>query len=171
MNEMAGLCALTGVDIEGRAPRHGQRQAHRHPFHLRRLRLRRLVLPKDVRALIRSAEQQGYDSQILRAVEARNAAEGAALRDPRRAVPGTLAGRTVALWGLAFKPGTDDLREAPSLVLLEALLPHGVRVRAHDPVANAGGRGTLSGSCGLRPIDAPRLALRRRRGRSMPWCW
>lgn len=95
--------------------------------------------PKDVRALIRSAEQQGYDSQILRAVEARNARQKELLFETLGELfQGRWQGRTVALWGLAFKPGTDDLREAPSLVLLEALLRHGVRVRAHDPVANAG---------------------------------
>ncbi len=95
--------------------------------------------PKDVRALIRSAEQQGFDSQILRAVEARNARQKELLFETLGELfQGRWQGRTVALWGLAFKPGTDDLREAPSLVLLEALLRHGVRVRAHDPVANAG---------------------------------
>ena len=87
------------------------------------------MLSKDVRALIRSAEQQGFDSQILRAVEARNARQKELLFETLGELfQGRWQGRTVALWGWP-SPGTDDLREAPSLVLLEALLRHGVRVR------------------------------------------
>jgi UDPglucose 6-dehydrogenase len=95
--------------------------------------------PKDVRALIRTAEQEGIEPGILRAVEARNALQKTLLfQAVREHFSGHLQGRVVALWGLAFKPGTDDLREAPSLVLLDALLAAGVRVQAYDPVAGAG---------------------------------
>src|SRR3990167_5117821 len=95
--------------------------------------------PKDVRALIRTAEQEGIEPGILRAVEARNALQKTLLFQAlREHFSGYWQGRVVALWGLAFKPGTDDLREAPSLVLLDALLAAGVRVQAYDPVARAG---------------------------------
>ena len=81
---------------------------------------------------------EGMEPGILRAVEARNALQKTLLFQAlREHFGGQLKGRLVALWGLAFKPGTDDLREAPSLVLLEALLAAGARVQAHDPVANA----------------------------------
>ena len=139
MNEMANLAEALGADIEqvrrgiGADPRIG------YHFLYPGAGYGGSCFPKDVRALIRSAEQQGFDSQILRAVEARNARQKELLFETLGELfQGRWQGRTVALWGLAFKPGTDDLREAPSLVLLEALLRHGVRVRAHDPVANAG---------------------------------
>ncbi|HFX1149181.1 TPA: nucleotide sugar dehydrogenase [Pseudomonas aeruginosa] len=139
MNEMAGLCALTGVDIEDVRRGMGSDKRIGTHFIYAGCGYGGSCFPKDVRALIRSAEQQGFDSQILRAVEARNARQKELLFETLGELfQGRWQGRTVALWGLAFKPGTDDLREAPSLVLLEALLRHGVRVRAHDPVANAG---------------------------------
>ncbi|EPH1101473.1 UDP-glucose 6-dehydrogenase [Pseudomonas aeruginosa] len=139
MNEMAGLCALTGVDIEDVRRGMGSDKRIGTHFIYAGCGYGGSCFPKDVRALIRSAEQQGFDSQILRAVEARNARQKELLFETLGELfQGRWQGRTVALWGLAFKPGTDDLREAPSLVLLEALLRHGVRVRAHDPAANAG---------------------------------
>ncbi|QDR42876.1 UDP-glucose/GDP-mannose dehydrogenase family protein, partial [Pseudomonas aeruginosa] len=139
MFAMAGLCALTGVDIEDVRRGMGSDKRIGTHFIYAGCGYGGSCFPKDVRALIRSAEQQGYDSQILRAVEARNARQKELLFETLGELfQGRWQGRTVALWGLAFKPGTDDLREAPSLVLLEALLRHGVRVRAHDPVANAG---------------------------------
>lgn len=139
MNEMAGLCALTGVDIEDVRRGMGSDKRIGTHFIYAGCGYGGSCFPKDVRALIRSAEQQGFDSQILRAVEARNARQKELLFETLGELfQGRWQGRTVALWGLAFKPGTDDLREAPSLVLLEALLRHGVQVRAHDPVANAG---------------------------------
>jgi UDPglucose 6-dehydrogenase len=92
--------------------------------------------PKDVQALERSARATGYESRILGAVQAVNAQQKKVLfRKIRAHFGGTLAGRTLALWGLAFKPNTDDMREAPSRVLLEALWAAGASVRAYDPVA------------------------------------
>ncbi|MBG7335968.1 UDP-glucose 6-dehydrogenase [Pseudomonas aeruginosa] len=139
MNEMAGLCALTGVDIEDVRRGMGSDKRIGTHFIYAGCGYGGSCFPKDVRALIRSAEQQGFDSQILRAVEARNARQKELLFETLGELfQGRWQGRTVARGGLAFKPGTDDLRAAPSRVLLEALLRHGVRVRAHDPVANAG---------------------------------
>jgi len=139
MNEMAGLCARLEVDIE--EVRHGIGSDRRIGTHFiyAGCGYGGSCFPKDVRALIRSAELEGFEPGILRAVEARNALQKTLLFQAlRERFDGQLAGRVIALWGLAFKPGTDDLREAPSLVLLDALLAAGARVQACDPVATAG---------------------------------
>jgi UDPglucose 6-dehydrogenase len=139
MNEMAGLCGRLGVDIEEVRRGIGSDSRIGTHFIYAGCGYGGSCFPKDVRALIRSAELEGIEPGILRAVEARNALQKTLLfQSLREHFGGHLQGRLVALWGLAFKPGTDDLREAPSLVLLEALLAAGVRVQAHDPVANAG---------------------------------
>jgi UDPglucose 6-dehydrogenase len=92
--------------------------------------------PKDVKALIRSARDVGYDARIMLSVEAVNEHQKSLLvRKLHKVLPGPLAGRTFALWGLAFKPDTDDMREAPSRVIIDALLAAGAQVRAYDPIA------------------------------------
>ncbi len=91
--------------------------------------------PKDVRALARTAGQLGYDTEIVNAVERVNNRQKQVLFDKLAAHFGDLKGRTIALWGLAFKPNTDDMREAPSCTLMEALWAAGARVRAFDPEA------------------------------------
>ena len=139
MNEMAGICARLEVDIEEVRRGVGSDKRIGTHFIYAGCGYGGSCFPKDVRALIRTAEQEGIEPGILRAVEARNALQKTLLfQSVREHFNGFLKGRVIALWGLAFKPGTDDLREAPSLVLLEALLQAGARVRAHDPVANAG---------------------------------
>ncbi|MBD2839701.1 UDP-glucose/GDP-mannose dehydrogenase family protein [Pseudomonas sp. JM0905a] len=159
MNEMAGICARLSVDIEDVRRGVGSDKRIGTHFIYAGCGYGGSCFPKDVRALIRTAEQEGMEPGILRAVEARNALQKTllfqALRDH---FSGFLKGRVVALWGLAFKPGTDDLREAPSLVLLDALLQAGARVQAHDPVANAGvaaryPKAVESGQ--LRLVDSP----------------
>ncbi|MEO4049281.1 UDP-glucose/GDP-mannose dehydrogenase family protein [Pseudomonas sp. CAU 1711] len=139
MNEMAGLCARLGVDIEDVRRGIGSDRRIGTHFIYAGCGYGGSCFPKDVRALIRSAELEGFEPAILRAVEARNALQKTLLIQAlREHFNGLLRGRVVALWGLAFKPGTDDLREAPSLVLLDALLAAGARVQACDPVACAG---------------------------------
>ena len=92
--------------------------------------------PKDVKALIRTADEQGYPMRILQAVEAVNEYQKTVLyRKLEQYYQGNLSGKKVAMWGLAFKPETDDMREAPSLVLIDLLLKAGCRVTAYDPVA------------------------------------
>ncbi len=91
--------------------------------------------PKDVRALLAMATEQQAEAQLLQAVQDINERQKGRLFEKLSQVLGDLSGRTIALWGLAFKPKTDDIREAPSLVLIEALLAAGARVRAYDPVA------------------------------------
>jgi UDPglucose 6-dehydrogenase len=91
--------------------------------------------PKDVKALIRSARNEGYDFKILTAVDAVNQSQKERLVAKMQRHFGVLTGRTIALWGLAFKPRTDDMREAPAIPIIERLLEAGVTVRAYDPAA------------------------------------
>ncbi len=136
MNELANIAERVGVDIEhvrigvGADPRIG------YAFIYPGCGYGGSCFPKDVRSLERTAAAAGYDAQLLRAVEDVNERQKRVLFDKVRAHYGArLAGRTFALWGLAFKPNTDDMREAPSRVLMEALWAAGARVQAFDPEA------------------------------------
>ena len=91
--------------------------------------------PKDVQALVRSARKDGYRFRILEAVEAVNRSQKRRLFEKMQTVLGSLDGKQIALWGLSFKPRTDDMREAPSITMIEALLEAGARVVAYDPQA------------------------------------
>jgi UDPglucose 6-dehydrogenase len=100
--------------------------------------------PKDVRALIHTASQNGYDSMVLQAVHQRNEDQKHVLFRKITARFGSdLSGLTFGIWGLAFKPGTDDIREAPAIVLLGELLAAGTKVRAYDPEALEAARSEL----------------------------
>jgi UDPglucose 6-dehydrogenase len=135
MNELANLAELCGADIEavrlgiGSDPRIG------HAFIYPGVGYGGSCFPKDVKALRRSAVEVGYQESILAAVEAVNDRQKTLLFEKIKKHFGALRGKTIALWGLAFKPNTDDMREAPSRVLMEALWKAGARVRAYDPVA------------------------------------
>ena len=136
MNEIAGICEHLGVDVEnvrlgiGSDPRIGSRFIHPGAGY------GGSCFPKDVRALVSMAESTGYEPHVLHAVETRNRHQKNRLYQKLRAELGdNLKGKTIAVWGLAFKPGTDDMREAPSLALIHALLDAGAKVRAYDPVA------------------------------------
>jgi UDPglucose 6-dehydrogenase len=135
MNELANLAEHFDADIEqvrigiGSDPRIG------YAFIYPGVGYGGSCFPKDVRALARSAADVGYEAGILNAVEAVNARQKRTLFAKIQAYFGDLGGRTIAVWGLAFKPNTDDMREAPSRVLIEALWAAGARVRAYDPVA------------------------------------
>jgi UDPglucose 6-dehydrogenase len=136
MNELANLAERMGADIEkvrvgiGSDPRIG------YSFIYPGAGYGGSCFPKDVQALARSAAEHGFDARLLGAVEAVNRQQKQLLfRKISAHFDGQLAGRTVALWGLAFKPNTDDMREAPSRDLMEALWAAGARVRAYDPVA------------------------------------
>ncbi|MFO8045927.1 MAG: UDP-glucose/GDP-mannose dehydrogenase family protein, partial [Halomonas sp.] len=136
MNEMANLAERLGADIE--AVRQGIGSDPRIGYHFiyPGVGYGGSCFPKDVQALIRTAEDIGFDSKVLRAVEARNAEQKTTLfAKIRDHFGGELTGRTFALWGLAFKPNTDDMRDAPSRVLMEALWEAGARVQAYDPEA------------------------------------
>ena len=136
MNELANLAERFGADIEkvrvgiGSDPRIG------YHFIYPGVGYGGSCFPKDVQALARSARSAGYEPRLLDSVEAVNAAQKRTLfAKIARHFGGDLRGKTFALWGLAFKPGTDDMREAPSRVLLEQLWEAGANVRAFDPAA------------------------------------
>jgi len=135
MNELANLAEHFGADIEavrvgiGSDPRIG------YAFIYPGVGYGGSCFPKDVQALKRSADEVGYEASVLTAVERVNNRQKHVLFDKIKRHFGDLRGKTIALWGLAFKPNTDDMREAASRVLMEALWAAGARVRAYDPVA------------------------------------
>jgi UDPglucose 6-dehydrogenase len=135
MNELANLAERFGADIEsvriglGSDPRIG------YAFIYPGVGYGGSCFPKDVQALQRSAQEVGYDASILAAVESVNDRQKQILFNKIKAHFGELRGKTVAIWGLAFKPNTDDMREASSRVLMESLWSAGAKVRAYDPVA------------------------------------
>ncbi|MDE2136635.1 MAG: UDP-glucose/GDP-mannose dehydrogenase family protein [Gammaproteobacteria bacterium] len=150
MNELANIAERVGADIEkvrigiGSDPRIG------YSFIYPGTGYGGSCFPKDVQALIRSAHQAGHEPAILNAVEAVNARQKEVLfHKMTRHFGGELAGRTVALWGLAFKPNTDDMREAPSRTLIDLLLKAGARVRAFDPIAAAEAERIYAGVAGF----------------------
>lgn len=136
MNEIANLAERLGADIEmvrqgiGSDPRIG------YHFIYAGAGYGGSCFPKDVQALIRTADGIDFDARLLKAVEARNEQQKRTLFDKvHRHFAGELAGKTFALWGLSFKPNTDDMREAPSRVLMESLWAAGAQVQAYDPEA------------------------------------
>ncbi len=164
MNEMANLAARLGADIEavrlglGADPRIG------YAFIYPGCGYGGSCFPKDVRALRRTAQDAGYEASILSAVEAVNAAQK---RHPAEQVirhfGADLSGKSFALWGLAFKPDTDDMREAPSRVVMEALWARGAVIHAFDPAATGQARRHYGQRCRSRELtlyaDDPYAAL------------
>lgn len=156
MNEMALLAEAVGADIEqvrlgvGSDPRIGTH------FLYAGCGWGGSCLPKDVRALRHMGQQQGLPLDILGAVQAVNDRQRRLLVERVDARFGAdLRGHVFGLWGLAFKPGTDDLREAPSLVLIEQLLARGACIQAYDPVAMPGVAARFEGREGLALVDDP----------------
>ncbi|WP_051240721.1 UDP-glucose dehydrogenase family protein [Tepidiphilus margaritifer] len=136
MNEIAALCERYGVDVEN--VRLGIGADHRIGYHFiyPGCGYGGSCFPKDVKALIAMAQAAGVEPEVLAAVEERNAKQKRVLEEKIVARFGEdLTGRTFGVWGLAFKPGTDDMREAPSIPLIQGLIGRGARVRAYDPVA------------------------------------
>jgi len=136
MNEIASLCEYLGVDVESVRTGIGSDSRIGYSFIYPGCGYGGSCFPKDVKALIHMAEQQEFEPKVLRAVEDRNDQQKQVLfRKIVRRFGSDLSGRTIGVWGLAFKPGTDDMREAPSLVLMHELIAAGARILAHDPVA------------------------------------
>lgn len=136
MNDIANLCELVGADVNMVRKGIGSDTRIGKKFLYAGCGYGGSCFPKDVKALIKSAEQAGYDMRVLRAVEEVNAAQKEVLfKKLLRHFGGSLKGKRVALWGLAFKPETDDMREAPALVLIDRLKSGGADVRVFDPVA------------------------------------
>jgi UDPglucose 6-dehydrogenase len=147
MNDVANLCEIMGADVNmvrrgiGSDARIGTR------FIYPGIGYGGSCFPKDVKALIKTAQENGYDMQVLRAVESVNEEQKSVLFNKvSRHFGGELKGLKIALWGLSFKPKTDDMREAPSLVIIEKLLAAGCTVTAYDPVAIPEAKHTLGDS-------------------------
>lgn len=161
MNELSRVAEAVGADIElvrqgiGSDPRIGTQ------FLYAGCGYGGSCFPKDVKALIRSASEAGQELELLSAVESVNERQKQVLGDKIVARFGVdLSGRSFALWGLAFKPGTDDMREAPSRVLIERLTAAGAQVTAYDPVAMVEARRAMPGQAGLSYADSAVAALK-----------
>lgn len=136
MNDVANLCERVGADVSMVRLGIGSDSRIGSKFLYPGCGYGGSCFPKDVKALIRTAEDNGYRMEVLEAVERVNEKQKSILFDKFSTYyKGNVQGRCVAIWGLSFKPGTDDMREAPSLVLIEKLLEVGCRVRVYDPVA------------------------------------
>lgn len=160
MNEIANLAERLNVDVEqvrqgiGSDPRIG------YHFIYPGCGYGGSCFPKDVQALTRTAAEIGYRAELLEAVEAVNFRQKQTLfAKLNRAFDGDLKGKTVAVWGLAFKPDTDDMRDAPSRVLMEALWDAGTKVRGYDPVAMDECRRLYGDHAGLTLVDDRMSAL------------
>ena len=144
MNSIARLCEVTGADVSAVRKGVGSDSRIGPSFLYPGVGYGGSCFPKDVKALVRTMNEFGVDASILQSVEDVNDSQKTVLLDRLVARLGEdLSGRTVAVWGLAFKPNTDDMREAPSLVTIEGLLARGARVVVHDPVAMDEARLTL----------------------------
>ncbi len=136
MNDIANLCEIVGADVNMVRAGIGSDERIGKKFLYPGCGYGGSCFPKDVKALIRTAQDNGYPMKVLKAVEEVNEYQKEILfKKFSNYFNGDLKGKTVAIWGLSFKPKTDDMREAPSIVLIERLLEAGVKVKAFDPVA------------------------------------
>ena len=136
MNDIANLCELVGADVNMVRDGIGSDSRIGRKFLYPGCGYGGSCFPKDVKALIKTAEQNGYPMRVLKAVEEVNETQKSLLFEKLEKIfNGDLEGKTIALWGLAFKPGTDDMREATSLVMIDLLRKAGAVVKVFDPVA------------------------------------
>jgi UDPglucose 6-dehydrogenase len=135
MNEVANVCELVGADVDHVRKVIGSDRRIGTSFLFPGVGYGGSCFPKDVQAMMHFAQQKKYDFKILNAVEAVNATQKRRLFDKMQQHFGDMNGKTVAVWGLAFKPKTDDMREAPSIPLVKSLTSAGARVQAYDPEA------------------------------------
>ena len=136
MNDMANLCEKLGVDVAQVRQGIGSDSRIGYPFIFPGPGYGGSCFPKDVQAIIKIAENQGYKLEIMSAVEAVNSRQKRVLFEKlKKRFGNDLKNKTIAVWGLSFKPNTDDMREAPSIVLIENLLAEGAKIKAYDPEA------------------------------------
>lgn len=136
MNDIANLCEIVGADVNMVRKGIGTDERIGHHFLYPGCGYGGSCFPKDVKALVKTASDHGYPMRILQAVEAVNESQKSILfRKLEHYFQGDLKGKRIAVWGLAFKPETDDMREAPSLVVIHKLIESGCQVTAYDPIA------------------------------------
>ena len=136
MNDIANLCEIVGANVEMVRQGIGADTRIGRKFLYPGCGYGGSCFPKDVKALIRTAEKKGYEMRVLKAVEQVNDAQKYVVFNKlSKLFNNDLKGKTIAIWGLSFKPETDDMREATSLVTIKSLLDAGCRVRVYDPVA------------------------------------
>ena len=135
MNEIASVCEVLGANVDQVRRAIGGDRRIGKSFLFPGVGYGGSCFPKDVKALLKSSADKGYDFKILRAAEAVNLTQKTRIVGKMESHFGDLKGRTIALWGLAFKPRTDDMREAPAIAIIESLLSKGVAVKAYDPEA------------------------------------
>lgn len=136
MNDIANLCELVGADVNMVRNGIGSDTRIGRKFLYPGIGYGGSCFPKDVKALIKTAEQSGYSMKVLKAVEEVNEAQKSVLFDKlMRHFNGDLKGKCIAMWGLSFKPETDDMREAPAMVLIDKLKEAGCNIRVYDPAA------------------------------------
>jgi UDPglucose 6-dehydrogenase len=158
INDIALLCERLGADVDQVRKGMGADRRIGYPFLFPGVGYGGSCFPKDVQALLATARAHQVDFELLQAVERTNERQKRALVDKAQAhFGGTLEGRAFAVWGLAFKPRTDDVREAPALALIEELLARGATVRCYDPVAQDNARQVLGER--VRHADSPYHAL------------
>jgi UDPglucose 6-dehydrogenase len=136
MNDVAALCEKVGADVDAVRKGMGADKRIGYPFLFPGVGYGGSCFPKDVKALVATARDFGLELDILRAVERTNERQKKTLLAKATRHYGDVSGKRFAVWGLAFKPKTDDMREAPSIELIEGLLGKGAKVSAHDPVAH-----------------------------------
>ena len=137
MNEIANLCERVGADVDMVRRGLGADSRIGAQFLFPGVGYGGSCFPKDVKALKNTADEHGYDFKILRAVDAVNNEQQVLMVEKlKNHFKGKVKGKLIAIWGLSYKPRTDDLRDAPSLVIISHLLEEGAKVNAHDPVAN-----------------------------------
>ena len=136
MNDIANLCELVGADVNMVRKGIGSDSRIGNKFLYPGCGYGGSCFPKDVKALIKMAEKKGYSMRVLKAVEEVNECQKSILFEKlQRYFNNDLKGRTIAIWGLSFKPETDDMREATSLVMIKHLLDNGCKLKVYDPVA------------------------------------
>ena len=135
MNDIANLCEIMGADVNMVRKGIGSDSRIGHKFIYPGIGYGGSCFPKDVKALIKTADEHGYSMQVLKAVEQVNDGQKQVMFSKLSNYFSSLAGKTIAMWGLSFKPKTDDMREAPSLVIIDELIASGAKVVAYDPVA------------------------------------
>ena len=158
MNEVANVCELVGANVDEVRRAVGSDRRIGSSFLFPGVGYGGSCFPKDVRAIVKFSGDKGYEFEILKAVERVNLRQKSVLVGRMEKHFGSLDGRTIAVWGLAFKPRTDDMREAPAIVLIERLLAAGAKVQAFDPVAMPAARRLFGSGVTFAPRSYAALA-------------